>query len=366
MSATVEKIDSLIGFIDESKNNSDGQLAILGLGNPLLDISSPVNDAFMKKYDIKAGNAILAEDKHLPMYQELADMSTVEYIGGGSTLNSMRVSRWMSQQSGFSGYMGCIGKDKFGQVLEDATKEAGVECNFMIDEKTATGTCAVCLTGKERSLVANLAAANNFKIAHCSTEKAKRMIASAKFIYSAGFFLTVSVDTMLMCAKQCKEENKPYGLNLSAPFITSVFKDQLLSVLPFVQVLFTNEDEAKAFAEANKIQFGSMSELAVQISKLKCELKKARTVIITQGSDPVIVATNDQVKEYAVEKIPKEKIVDLNGAGDAFVGGFLSQYVNGADEAVCVSAGNYAAQYVIQRAGTKLEGKPAFDGKSNK
>jgi len=64
----------------------------------------------------------------------------------------------------------------------------------MEDEKTPTGTCAVCVTGKERSLVANLAAANNFKISHCEKDKAKQMIDSAKIIYTAGFFLAVSPD----------------------------------------------------------------------------------------------------------------------------------------------------------------------------
>ena len=64
--------------------------------------------------------------------------------------------------------------------------------------------------------------------------------------------------------------------------------------------------------------------------------------------------------EYAVNKIDKELIVDVNGAGDAFVGGFLSQLVDGKDEKTCVNAGNYAASYMIQRAGTKLEGKPDF------
>lgn len=34
----------------------------------------------------------------------------------------------------------------------------------MVDEATPTGTCAVCIVDKERSLVANLAAANNFKV----------------------------------------------------------------------------------------------------------------------------------------------------------------------------------------------------------
>lgn len=35
----------------------------------------------------------------------------------------------------------------------------------MVDKATPTGTCAVCIVGGERSLVANLAAANNFKVA---------------------------------------------------------------------------------------------------------------------------------------------------------------------------------------------------------
>eukprot|EP00486_Rosalina_sp_Unknown_P000808 CAMPEP_0201564980 /NCGR_PEP_ID=MMETSP0190_2-20130828/3752_1 /ASSEMBLY_ACC=CAM_ASM_000263 /TAXON_ID=37353 /ORGANISM="Rosalina sp." /LENGTH=352 /DNA_ID=CAMNT_0047981893 /DNA_START=92 /DNA_END=1150 /DNA_ORIENTATION=+ len=350
---------------ESKQNESDGSIQCLMMGNPLLDISSPVDEAFMKKYDIKPSNAILAEDKHLPMYQELADKDTVQYIGGGSTLNSARVCQWMSQQKDFIGYMGCIGKDKFGQVLQDRTKEAGVNCNFMIDESTPTGTCAVCITDKERSLVANLAAANKFKIDHCSGDKAKKMIESAKLVYTAGFFITVSVDTMLMLGKECQKANKPYAINLSAEFIVSVFKDALLKVFPYVSMVFTNEDESKAFAKANNIQYSDMKELAVKISKMKSELKKPRTVIITQGCDPVVVATGDKVAEYPVSKIAKEKIIDVNGAGDGYVGGYLSQFIQGKDEATCVAAGTYAAQYIIQRAGTKLEGKPAFVAKES-
>lgn len=44
---------------------SEGTL--LGMGNPLLDISAVVDEDFLKKYDITSNNAILAEDKHKPM-----------------------------------------------------------------------------------------------------------------------------------------------------------------------------------------------------------------------------------------------------------------------------------------------------------
>ncbi len=161
--SALNQIDTLITKIDnnmsqsESKNNDESKqseniTSILGLGNPLLDISSPVNADFMKKYDIKPNNAILAEKSHIPMYTELSNMDTVEYIGGGSTLNSMRVCSWMLQQQNSAGYMGCIGVDKFVQILESTTQSANVDCYFMKDNTTATGTCAVCITDKERSL----------------------------------------------------------------------------------------------------------------------------------------------------------------------------------------------------------------------
>merc|ERR1719361_3229795 len=108
--AALNVIDKLINKVDANAAASNSKVTVLGLGNPLLDISSPVDAAFMKKYDIKPSSAILAEDKHLPMYEELSKMKSVEYIGGGSTLNSIRVCSWMLQEKKTTGYMGCIGK----------------------------------------------------------------------------------------------------------------------------------------------------------------------------------------------------------------------------------------------------------------
>jgi adenosine kinase len=366
MSATtLDVVSDLLNKVDESKDAStDCDVQILGMGNPLLDISSPVDDALMKKYDLKPGNAILAEDKHLPIYEELAAMKKVEYIGGGSTLNSMRVAQWMLQKPGTVGYFGKVGKDKFAETLRACTAEAGVTALFPVDEKTPTGTCAVCITDKERSLVANVAAANNFNVDDIESPEAKKMMESAKVIYSAGFFLTASAESMLKAAKLCNDANKPYCMNLSAEFISAVFKAQLLTVLPYVRILFANKDEAVAFAKANEIKYDSIKELAVKMSQFEPSLtKEPRIAVVTQGSDAVYVATLDKVNTYPVPKVEKDKIVDVNGAGDAFVGGFLSQYISGKDEETCVRAGIYAAQYMIQRAGTKLEGKPMFDVK---
>ena len=37
------------------------------MGNPLLDMQVSNGEELLKKYDLKANDAILAEDKHLPL-----------------------------------------------------------------------------------------------------------------------------------------------------------------------------------------------------------------------------------------------------------------------------------------------------------
>ena len=75
------------------------------------------------------------------------------------------------------------------------------------------------------------------------------VVEAAKAVYSAGFFLTVSVDSMLKVGKYCAANNKTYCLNLSAPFLIQFFKDQMMSVMPYADIVFGNETEALTFAE---------------------------------------------------------------------------------------------------------------------
>ena len=46
-----------------------------------------------------------------------------------------------------------------------------------------------------------------------------------------------------------------------------------------------------------------------------------------------------------------EEIVDLNGAGESFLGGFLSQYIKGSSLSSCCKAGNDAASYILKSVG---------------
>lgn len=56
-----------------------------------------------------------------------------------------------------------------------------------------------------------------------------------------GFFLTVSPESIMKVATQASANNKIFSLNLSAPFISQFYKDQLMEVMPYVDILFGNE-----------------------------------------------------------------------------------------------------------------------------
>lgn len=66
---------------------------LLGMGNPLLDISANVKEDLLRKYCLKPNDAILAEEKHMSLYDVLVTDYNVEYTAGGATQNSLRVAQ---------------------------------------------------------------------------------------------------------------------------------------------------------------------------------------------------------------------------------------------------------------------------------
>ena len=59
----------------------------------------------------------------------------------------------------------------------------------------------------------------------------------------------------------------------------------------------------------------------------------------------------DEVKQISVKAIDPSHIVDTNGAGDAFVGGFLAMYVKDQPLEKCIDCGIWASGLIIQRSG---------------
>lgn len=340
-------------------------LTLLGMGNPLLDISVVTRDGddLLRTYGLKLNDAILAEARHEGLYAEMVEKYDVEYIAGGATQNTIRVAQWMLRKSGATAYMGCVGNDAFAAQMRASCEADGVMTNYMVDASAPTGTCAVIVKDGERSLCAALNAANNYKVEHLDASENFALVEKASFYYMAGFFMTVSPASIMRVAKHACENKKTFMMNLSAPFLMQVppFLATLMEALPYMDYLFGNESEALTFAESQNWDTKDVKEIALKIAAMPvAEGKGSRTVVITQGCDPTVVARDGAVNEYAVIPLAKEDLVDTNGAGDAFVGGFISQLIQGGDVAKCCAAGNYAANKIIQVSGCKCEGVTDF------
>uniref|UniRef100_A0A182J1V8 Adenosine kinase n=1 Tax=Anopheles atroparvus TaxID=41427 RepID=A0A182J1V8_ANOAO len=336
---------------------------LVGLGNPLLDISAVVESNLLEKYDMQPNNAILAEEKHMPIYKELIEKHQAEYIAGGSVQNSLRVAQWILQRPRVAVFFGCVGGDEYARILEERATANGVNVQYQRSTTSPTGTCAVLITGTQRSLCANLAAANDFTPEHLKSDANQAYLKAAQFFYVSGFFFTVSFESALAVAKEAAATDRMFLMNLSAPFVPQFYKAKLEEIFPYVDVLFGNETEAAALAKEFNYGTEDLKEIGLRISALPKEnAKRTRTVIITQGSNPVLLIADGTVREFPVQKLAPSEIVDTNGAGDAFAGGFLAQLLQRRSVDTCIECGIWAAREIIQRSGCTFEGVPTFAG----
>ncbi|KAI8622498.1 Ribokinase-like protein [Chytriomyces sp. MP71] len=334
-----------------STENLLSEYTLFGIENPLLDISAVVTPELLAKYEVKSNDAILADEKHKPLYADLVNNFDVSYSAGGAAQNTLRGAQWLLPPKS-TVYVGAVGKDENADKLREVAKDEGLRTEYQISEDTPTGVCGVLITGHERSLVTDLQAANTYKVSHLQSKEIWSLVENANYFYVGGFFLTVSPESANLIAKYAAAHDKMFTMNLSAPFISQFFKDPLDALAPYWDIVFGNEAEAIAYSESHDLKLTNISEIAAHISKLPKEnSKRQRTVVITQGAEPTLVAIDGVVTEYPVVAVNSTKIVDTNGAGDAFVGGYLAGLVLGKDIAECVRAGQYVASEVIQQSG---------------
>lgn len=172
-------------------------MSILGMGNPLLDLSAEVEPELLKEYGLELNNAILAEEKHQPLFAKMEAMPNVQFIAGGATQNSIRVAQWMLQIPDSTAYTGCIGDDFAGKTMIGACAKDGVKTSYMVDASTPTGVCAVLVNKSERSLCTNLNAANNFKVDHVKKPKPGKWLKMQKSSIVQAFSL---LSPLIQCA----------------------------------------------------------------------------------------------------------------------------------------------------------------------
>ncbi|KAI9764265.1 MAG: adenosine kinase [Geoglossum simile] len=336
--------------------------ALLCLENPLLDIQA-VGHVFiyqyplapdaklLEKYGLKANDAILAEEKHMGLYEDLLNNYDAKLIAGGAAQNTARGAQYILPSTSVL-YIGCVGSDKYAATLHAAVDKEGVHAEYRIEASQPTGRCGVIITDHNRSMCTDLAAANHYKLEHLKQPEIWGLVEAAEVYYVGGYHLTVCVPAVLALAEEAAAKNKVFALSLSAPFIPQFFKKPLDEVLPFTDFLIGNETEALSYAASHDLGTTSIPEIAKALAEMpKKNGQRPRAVIVTQGTDPTVVAVGDEVRVFPVREVGREEINDTNGAGDAFAGGFMAGIVDGRSLEISIDMGQWLASLSIRELG---------------
>lgn len=90
------------------------------------------------------------------------------------------------------------------------------------------------------------------------------------------------------------------------------------------------------------------------VSELKSAIRAVhnfgvKTVIVTLGAKGSMLSIEEAI--YEIPACKSEKVVDPTGAGDAFMGGFLAEYLQGKDMLWCACVGSAAASKTVEAIG---------------
>ena len=332
--------------------------SLIAIGDPIVDITSEIDTEIIKKYNMKWGDTVfLDENNDNGVYGELERMPEVRYIPGGAVENSLRVLAWcLNMDPNNKGkfkitMMGCAGDDVYKQKVLNALKELNVNALFEILPGEKTSRCGVGIYRKERFLITQLRASK--KLSEEFIQKNINEILSNEAIIIEGYMLPNKLD---MCKKltECfNRENKIVLLTLSAMFIVQFHSEKIIEIANKSDIIVGNIKEAEILSG---LKNGEPRNIFENIFR-KLE-PRDRLLVATGGDQGVYCAKYDYKRnqldfifQYFANKISNDEIVDLNGAGDSFLGGFLSEYLKGSSINECCRIGIEASSVILRNVG---------------
>ena len=351
-------------------DNSHRQInSLIAIGNPIVDISAETDEHSIEKFELEWGRTVFANDKNIGIFEELEKKPEVSYVPGGSIQNSLRVASWclnMNEETK-NRYkltmLGCVGNDIYKDKIQNALKEAGVNPLLQINSNMKSSRCAVGIFKKERCLVPEIKASNTLNEEF--VEENKEDICGNDCLLIEGYFIVEKYNICLGLAKHFQLEKKPIIFTLSAVFLMQYHMDKVIEIANMSDLIFGNMEECEALAGEKFNNFQDTIEAANR--KLS---PKDRILIITCGNRGVLGSKfnyQTQQLEFILQRFPsfikQDDIVDLNGAGDAFLGGYISQWMQGKSMDVCCKAGNDASGVILRNVGCTFpkNGKIQFD-----
>ena len=331
--------------------------SLIAIGNPIVDITAETDEDSIQKFELEWGRTVFANEKNIGIFEQLEKKPTVSYVPGGSIQNSLRVASWcLNMNEKTKGHykltmLGCVGNDVYKDKIINALQESGVTPLLQVNNQMNSSRCAVGIFKKERCLVPEIKASNT--LSEEFVEKNLNQICQNDCLLIEGYFIVERFNIIKLLVERFKAMNKPILFTLGAVFLLQFHLDKMLEIANDSDYIFANIEECEALAGGK----GETPQETIQMAHQKLS-EKNRTLIITSGNKGVFGSQYDyqnKTLKFILQRFPtfikEDDIVDLNGAGDAFLGGYISQWMQGKHLDTCCKAGNDASGVIIKSVG---------------
>ncbi|HKD21039.1 MAG TPA: adenosine kinase [Rhizomicrobium sp.] len=315
-----------------------GKYDVAGIGNAIVDVIAAVDDSFLLTHNIAKGVMTLIDEYRAE--QLFGAFPQTREIAGGSAANTMV---GLASLGGTGLFIGKVKDDRLGQSFAASLKDTGTHYTTRFAASgPATACCLIAVTPEgQRSMNTFLGASRELKPADID----ERAVAAASVLYIEGYQWDApeakAAITKAMTA--VKKAGGKVALTLSDPFCVGRNREEFLELYHTqVDMLFANEDEAKALFEVD--EFDEALQAVKQWKGTAALTRSAKGCVVVQGNDV-----------HVIDAVPVPRVIDTTGAGDQFAAGFLYGLSRGKHLADCGRLGVIAAGEVITHYGARPE-----------
>lgn len=241
-------------------------------------------------------------------------------LGSSSAIFASNLSSLGSKVS----FLGKIGDDLFGVLVNDSLVNKGVNTDYLIRSKEwNTGATIVLNFDEDRAMVTYPGAMEHLTINDIPDEALR----SSKHMHFSSYFLQPGMQSGIIdLFKKAKE----FGLTTSLDIQwdpNEKWDFDYRKMLSFVDIFLPNEQELLFLTEENSID-NALKKLENTAKHIAVKLGSKGSLLVTDG------------KSIFKESYLNKNVVDAIGAGDSFNAGFIFKFINDFPLEECQDFGN--------------------------
>jgi sugar/nucleoside kinase (ribokinase family) len=310
-------------------------LDILGIGNAIVDVLAPTDEAFIVDRGLpKGGMRLIDTTEAEALY---AAMPAGVESSGGSAGNTCAVAAALGAKVGF---LGKVAADQLGEVFSHDIKAVGVHFPTLpLSGGAPTARCLILVTPDgQRTMNTFLGACVTFGEKDVDAAE----VARAKVVYLEGYLFDPpeAQAAFKAAARAAHAAGRKVAITLSDAFCVGRHREAFRAfVKEEADILFANESEILALYETK--DFEAAAAQAAQEVEIAALTRSEHGSIILSGGERHQVAAQPT------------KVVDTTGAGDAYAAGFLAAWAKGLSLPMAGRWGSIAAAEVISHYGAR-------------